>query len=109
MFKINQKTNKISITKGDNASIKVKVYDSNGVEREIFEDDVITLTVKKTADSTAVLTKTSDKGVINLVPTDTKSLASGTYVYDIQLTTFSGNIYTVIPISYFEIGQEVTQ
>lgn len=35
MFKINQKTNKISITKGDNASIKVKVYDSNGVEREL--------------------------------------------------------------------------
>lgn len=109
MFKINQKTNKISITKGDNASIKVKVYDSNGAEREIFEDDVITLTVKKTADSTTVLTKTADKGVINLVPTDTKSLASGTYVYDIQLTTFGGNIYTVIPISYFEIGQEVTQ
>ena len=109
MFKINQKTNKISITKGDNASIKVKVYDSNGVEREIFEDDVITLTVKKTADSTAVLTKTAENGVINLLPTDTKSLASGTYVYDIQLTTFDGNIYTVIPISYFEIGQEVTQ
>jgi hypothetical protein len=41
------------------------------------------LTVKKTADSTTVLTKTADKGVINLVPTDTKSLASGTYVYDI--------------------------
>lgn len=109
MFKINQKTNKITITKGDNASIKVKVYDSNGVEREIFEDDIITLTVKKTADSTTVLTKTADKGVINLVPTDTKSLACGTYVYDIQLTTFGGNIYTVIPISYFEIGQEVTQ
>ena len=109
MFKINQKTNKISLTKGDNASIKVKVYDSNGVEREVFEDDVITLTVKKTADSTAILTKTADKGVINLVPADTKSLASGTYVYDIQLTTFGGNIYTIVPISYFEIGQEVTQ
>ena len=99
MFKINQKTNKIMITKGDNAALKIKVMDADGFEREIFDDDVIVLTVRKTA----------DKGVISFVPTDTKSLSVGSYHYDIQLTTFGGNIYTIIPDSIFEICQEVTR
>ena len=109
MFKINKKTNKILLTKGDNASFKVNIIEANGQIRQLFDDDVITLTVRKTANSDVAFTKTAENGVINIVPTDTKSLAAGTYVYDIQLTTFGGNIYTVIPISYFEIEQEVTQ
>ena len=109
MFKINQKTHKISLTKGDNASFKVNIIESNGQIRQLFDDDTITLTVRKTANSDIAFTKTAENGVINIVPTDTKSLAAGTYVYDIQITTFGGNVYTIIPISYFEIGQEVTQ
>ena len=109
MFRINQKTHKISLTKGDNASFKVNIMEANGQIRQLFDDDIITLTVRKTANSDIAFTKTAENGVINLVPTDTKSLAAGTYVYDIQLTTFGGNVYTIIPISYFEIGQEVTQ
>ena len=109
MFRINQKTHKISLTKGDNASFKVNIIESNGQIRQLFDDDTITLTVRKTANSDVAFTKTAENGVINLVPTDTKSLAAGTYVYDIQLTTFGGNVYTIIPISYFEIQQEVTQ
>ena len=109
MFRINQKTHKISLTKGDNASFKVNIIEANGQIRQLFDDDTITLTVRKTANSDVAFTKPAENGVINLVPTDTKSLAAGTYVYDIQLTTFGGNIYTIIPISYFEIQQEVTQ
>lgn len=110
MFKINQKTNEIMITKGDNAALKIKVMDADGFEREIFDDDVIVLTVRKTvdADSTA-LTKTANKGVVSFIPADTKSLSIGSYHYDIQLTTFGGNIYTIIPDSIFEICQEVTR
>lgn len=109
MFQINKKTNKILLTKGDNASFKVNIIEANGQIRQLFDDDTITLTVRKTADSDIAFTKTAVKGVIDIVPTDTKSLTAGTYVYDIQLTTFGGNIYTIIPISYFEIEQEVTQ
>lgn len=109
VFNINKKTNKIYLTKGDNAQIVIKVL-ANGVERQLFDDDVITLTLRKNSDSTEVaLTKDAEKGVINIVPADTKSLTAGTYVYDIQLTTFGGNVYTILPISYFELGQEVTQ
>lgn len=109
MFRINQKTHKILLTKGDNASFKVNIMEANGQIRQLFDDDVITLTVRKTANSDIAFTKTAENGIINIVPTDTKSLAAGIYVYDIQLTTFGGNIYTIIPISYFEIGEEVTQ
>nr|DAH59660.1 MAG TPA: hypothetical protein [Caudoviricetes sp.] len=49
----------------------------------MFDDDTITLTVRKTANSDVAFTKTAENGVINLVPTDTKSLTAGTYVYDI--------------------------
>ena len=109
MFRINQKTHKISLTKGDNASFKVNIIEANGQIRQLFDDDTITLTVRKTANSDIAFTKTAENGVINIVPSDTKSLAAGTYVYDIQITTFGGNVYTIIPISYFEIQQEVTQ
>ena len=85
MFKINKKTNKISLTKGDNASFKVNIMEANGQIRQLFDDDVITLTVRKTANSDIAFTKTAEKGVINIVPADTKSLATGTYVYDIYI------------------------
>lgn len=109
VFKINLKTNKIYITKGDNASFKVRVIEASGSERQLFDDDVITLTVRKNPNSDVALSKTAVKGVIDIVPADTKSLTTGNYVYDIQLTTFGGNIYTIVPISNFEIGEEVTQ
>lgn len=109
MFKINEKTNKIYLTKGDNAQLLVKVFDNTGRERETFDDDTITLTVRKTADSQVALSKTANKGVIELVPDDTNSLSVGTYIYDIQLTTFGGKIYTIVPVANFEIGQEITK
>lgn len=65
--------------------------------------------MRKNPNSDVALSKTAVKGVIDIVPADTKSLTTGNYVYDIQLTTFGGNIYTIVPISNFEIGEEVTQ
>lgn len=110
MFKINNKTNKITLTKGDNAELQVNVYDADGNERGIYDDDTVVITVRKTADTSAVaLTKTALNGVIAFVPDDTKSLATGQYRYDIQLTTFGGKIYTIIPDACFEIGVEVTK
>ena len=110
MCKINNKTNKITLTKGDNAELTVKIIDSNGVQRGIYDDDVIALTVRKTADSEEVaLSKTAVDGKITFTPEDTNSLSVGLYCYDIQLTTFGGKIYTVVPLSVFEISQEVTR
>ena len=60
MFQINKKTNKILLTKGDNASFKVNIIEANGQIRQLFDDDTITLTVRKTADSDIAFTKTAE-------------------------------------------------
>lgn len=110
MFSINQKTNKIKITQGDNAELEILIYDADGKKREIFDDDTIVLTMKKEVNSSSVLlSKNAVAGVIEFMPEDTKDLSAGTYIYDIQLTTFGGKIYTIVPLSYFEICQEVSK
>ena len=101
--------NKIYLTRGDDAEIIVKLYDDKGIERQIFDDDEIIITVRKTISSPIGFTKTAEKGgIINIAPTDTEGLEFGDYIYDIQLTTFGGKTYAVIPPSTFEIGPEVS-
>jgi hypothetical protein len=39
MLFINEKTNKIYITKGDDAQIVVELFDKDDKKREIFSDD----------------------------------------------------------------------
>ena len=109
MFKIDKKTNKIFLTKGDNAELTIDVLDSNGNARGIYDDDVVVMTVRKHVNSDVAITKTAIKNTISFIPDDTKSLEAGQYRYDIQLTTFGGNIYTIIPDACFEIGVEVTK
>lgn len=109
MFRINQKTHKIQLTKGDNAEMVITVKDTDGNERK-YADDVITLTVRRSPQSEEVcIEKTATNYKIEFVPEDTKALDAGTYHYDIQLTTFGGKIYTIIPDSAFEVCQEVTR
>lgn len=108
MFAIDR-LNKIVITKGDNAQMLIKLVDRYGKERMIFDDDTITLTVRKRIKGDAVITKTAVKNAFDFVPEDTKSLKAGQYYYDIQLTTFGGKIFTVVPLSIFEIGEEITR
>lgn len=109
MFKIDKKTNKITITKGDNAELRVRVFDSEEQERQTFEDDTIVLTVRKHPTCPVLIQKEAVNGVIEFVPEDTKSLSPGIYHYDIQLTTFTGKIYTIVPMATFEVGEEITQ
>lgn len=110
MFYIDKTTHKIILTKGDNAEIQVHIQDTNGADRGVYADDVLTLTVRKSADSAyAAITKTAVDGVFSLVPEDTKSLAVGTYVYDVELITFTGKHYTIVPESSFIIKEEITR
>lgn len=110
MFYIDKTTHKIILTKGDDAEIVVKVKDANGVERGIYADDVLTLTVRKSVNSpTVAFSKTAVNGVFTIVPEDTKSLTAGSYVYDVELFTFTGKTYTIIPKSSFVIKEEITR
>ena len=108
MFKIESKTNTIYVTKGDNAEIKVKIYDNSGKQRQIYADDRLTLTVKKSGYDTESFSVEGVDGVFSILPEHTKSLATGYYYYDVQLNTFTGKVYTVIPKSNFVIKEEIT-
>ena len=110
MFKINPITQKIVLTKGDDASLYVKVRYVDDADYELKAEDKIVMTVRKKADSEEVsMQKTANNGFITIVPKDTANLATGTYVYDVQLTNKDGKIYTIIPASLFEIVKEVTR
>ena len=110
MFYIDSTTHKIILTKGDNAEIEVQIKDAYGEDRGVYADDVLTLTVRKTVDApVASITKTAIDGVFSFTPEDTSNLPFGSYVYDVELKTFTGKIYTIIPKSYFVLKEEITR
>lgn len=103
MLFIDSRTNKINITQGDSASIEVVLE-----ERDLFDDDTIVLTVRDLSDNVA-FTKTADNGVIEIEPEDTKDLDIGSiYLYDVELTTFSGKVYTIVEDAIFSVHREVS-
>ena len=109
MFNIDKYTHQITLTKGDNAEIEVKIKDINDADRGVFADDEVIMTIRKSANSPVVLTKQAIDGIITFNPEDTKKLPCGKYVYDVELRAFTGRIYTVIPKSYFLLEEEITQ
>lgn len=101
----------IRLTRGDTARLTVDI--SNDLTQNFYEiqdGDVLTLTVKKTIkDTTACLQKTANSSnMLYIQPEDTSELEFRKYVYDVQLTTAAGDVYTVIEPSTFEIMPEVT-
>lgn len=108
MFTIDGK-NKIKLTKGDTATMLVEVKDLEGKQYVIKPTDTITLTVRKTPNSDVAFRKeATEEHFIIINHSDTTNLDSGLYVYDLQLITKDGYVYTIIPFSYFEIASEVT-
>ncbi len=104
------KTNRLIITRGDTATLQIKLEDANGIIKPLETGDTLTLSVKKTAkDVSPLIQLTADEtGQFCISPENTNSLACGVYLYDIQLSR-EGNIYTVIPTNYIEIKEEITR
>jgi hypothetical protein len=108
MFKI-ESNNKMSITRGDDASFDVDLENSDGTPYEMETGDILTFTVKTSTTTPKVLfQKTSDDGSFKIEHDDTASLQYGDYRYDIQFTKNSGDIDTVITPSAFVVLEEVT-
>ena len=106
MYKIEEYTNKITLTKGDNADINISVYNNDDIKRE-YGDDTLTLTVKN-KDGLGFSVVAVDN-IFHIETKHTKSLPSGKYYYDVQLDTFTGKVYTIIPKSKFVIEEEITE
>ncbi len=109
MFKVTG--SKIQITRGDTAHLTVQATcDKNKEPYAIGLKDKLTLTVRKSAKGSNVLLQKVIEGVDTFYfePQDTNSLKFGNYVYDIQLNTEDGGVYTIVAPTKFEVLEEVT-
>lgn len=102
--------NDIYLTRGDSARLQIAITNDSGEPYEVQEGDEVLFTVKKTvADAMALIQKTmTEEGEILIQPADTEGLAFGRYVYDCQLKTAAGDVYTFIPPSLFKLTEEVS-
>lgn len=110
----------IRLTRGDTAFFAVDIVremsDGSTEAYELAEGDRITFSAKRPGAPGVILqiTQTGDS-VIRLRPEDTKHLPPGRYMYDVQLDTAAGEVYTVIgpdgthAVPEFEILPEVTE
>lgn len=100
--------NCIRLTRGDSACLDIELKNDNGEEYIMDEGDFLKLTIKESASSdNIIIQKKSNTNQISLSPSDTNDLKYRNYVYDIELNTNSGDVYTVVPISTFKICEEV--
>lgn len=107
MFKIVDNT--IEITRGDSGVLALTLTSSDGSEYVVQPGDAILLTVKKsTRMREIILQKIFNDGQIKFEPQDTENLPYGEYVYDVQLTTASNDVFTVITPHKFKVLDEVT-
>jgi len=103
--------NQISLTRGDTAYLIVPIFnDVTSEDYVLSPDDTITFTVKKTVDDTEFIFQKVMKGSneIHILPEDTIGCSYTTYMYDVQLTTANGDVFTVIEPTKFRITSEVT-
>lgn len=99
-------TNKIIITRGDNAEIDVRLYDKDGSEVEILPSDIITFTLKKDVDGSIIFNRVAYINSILIEPDDTKELDCGVYLYQVDLER-DNEIQTILPMNFFEIKEEL--
>lgn len=95
----------IELTRGDSFSTYVTL---EGYEPT--EGDRIRFAMKKSyKDVEPVLVKEvpTDTMILSLRPADTKELAFGRYVYDMELTTAGGDVFTFITKGLFILTEEV--
>lgn len=107
MLKISN-DNTISLTRGDTARITLTVKQADGTDYD-YSGDTVLFTIKKNVHaSESILQKVVADGAVYIAPTDTAELAYGEYAYDVQLTTQSGDVCTVIAPAKFILEPEVT-
>ena len=103
--------NTVRLTRGDTAYLQLPIVNDVTLEPYIVaEDDTLILSVKRTVKDTEVCFQKTVKGtdIFHIKPEDTRQCEFGKYKYDVQLTTSSGEVYTVIEPTCFEILTEVT-
>lgn len=99
----------ISLTRGDSLILGITITKGD-VEYTPVAGDVVRFALKHViADDEPLILKDADISTMTLTiePSDTKDLAFGTYVYDIELTTYDGYVDTFIGPAKFNLTEEV--
>ena len=109
MYEINGTS--IKLTRGDSFYCTVGMKNKDdGTDYVPQEGDVVRFALKKRyQDATPLILKNipTDTLMLYLEPNDTKEMAFGSYVYDIELTKANGDVDTFIWEAEFEITKEV--
>lgn len=88
--------NIIKMTKGDSAMFNVAITYADGTPYELKSGDTLKMTVRRAIGSEVLLESESTTGTITLTHEMTSNLIPGQCVYDIELKTSTGGVYTVI-------------
>lgn len=100
----------ISLTRGDTAYISLALVD-NGEPFKWKDGDTVTLTVKRTYEDIEdyLFQKIVAGGdTIVIEPIDTKQYEYGRYIYDVQVNTAIGEVFTVVGPATFKLTKEAT-
>lgn len=107
MLYIDEEQN-ISLTRGDTGVFTISLVDNNNVPYVPQAGDTLRFAMSKTYGSEILINKEIpiDTLILEIEPSDTKTLNFAPYVYDIQLTTNDGRVSTII-MGKFTITKEV--
>lgn len=95
MFDID-KNKVIKLTKGDSGALEVDLKTADGTPYTMESGDELFLTVRKRPNAPVMMQITSFSNIIDFTPEKTKLLQEGSCVYDIELKTVNGDIFTVV-------------
>lgn len=101
----------ISLTRGDTAYLSLNLTNNDGEPYEFKNGDTVTLSVKKDYEDVEnyLFQKVVAAGdTIVIEPQDTKPYEYGRYVYDVQVNTAVGEVFTVLGPNTFKITKEAT-
>ena len=104
----------IAMIRGDTESLRICVEKPNKEKLFLEEGDKIYFTVKASSKTDEkmiqkiITTFSNGEAVIKIEPEDTKDFGFQTYYYDIQLNRSNGDVKTIVPVSRFEMEEEIT-
>ena len=108
MYKIEGTT--ITLTRGDSFYCEIKIKTAAGTDYTPQQGDSVRFALKRFyTDAEPLILKTipTDTLLLYLTPEETKALAVGEYVYDVELTKANGDVDTFIHEAKFVVAYEV--
>ncbi len=100
------KDNEMALAKGDSCCFTVTVKNPDGSVYSLREGDNLRFSLRQNKLGGDILIE-KEGSLIELLPSETKNLPTGKYLYDVVLISAAGEICTVIAPTSFEIRKVV--